>query len=166
MTQPAGAAPRTLATFTVPSVAGNERLVRARVAGAVAGEGIPARQLERLETAVTEAALNAMEHGNGFDPATSVGIEVMRAGPDVVVAVTDQGGRRTAAMPGEEPDLSRKLAGEQGPRGWGLFLIRHMVDAMEVRTDGPRRTVWLTLRAAPPRGGDGGGGRPVATGRD
>lgn len=166
MTQPAHAAPRTLASFTVPSVAGNERLVLARVSGAVAGEGISARQVERLKTAVAEATLNAMEHGNGFDPATSVGIEVMRDGSDVVVAITDQGGDRMAAMPDEEPDLSRKLAGEQAPRGWGLFLIRHMVDAMAVRTDGPRRTVVLTLRAGAPGDGDGGADRPVGPGRD
>ena len=149
MTQRAGAARRTLASFTVPSVAGNERLALARVADAVAGEGIAGRQLERLKTAVSEATLNAMEHGNGFDPGIGVDIEVMRAGSDIVVTVTDQGGGEGAGIPlsAEEPDLGRKLAGEQDVRGWGLFLIRHMVDAMEVRTDGPRRTVWLTLRA-------------------
>ena len=38
-----------------------------------------------------------------------------------------------------------KLAGEQKPRGWGLFLIKHMVDAMEVVTDGDTQTVVLTL---------------------
>ena len=45
----------------------------------------------------------------------------------------------------EEPDLERKLAGDQKPRGWGLFLIKHMVDAMEVTPDGTGQTVTLTL---------------------
>ncbi len=45
----------------------------------------------------------------------------------------------------EEPDIERKLAGEQKPRGWGLFLIKHMVDAMEVSTHGTGQTVSLTL---------------------
>jgi hypothetical protein len=48
----------------------------------------------------------------------------------------------------EEPDLGLKLDGEQRARGWGLFLIRNMVDAMQVRTDGPRHTIRLTMRAA------------------
>ncbi len=45
----------------------------------------------------------------------------------------------------EEPDIDKKLAGEQKPRGWGLFLIKHMVDAMEVTTHGTGQTVSLTL---------------------
>ena len=38
---------------------------------------------------------------------------------------------------------SRSCAGEQRPRGWGLFLIRNMVDAMDVTTEATRHTVWL-----------------------
>ena len=45
----------------------------------------------------------------------------------------------------EQPNLEAKLAGEQKPRGWGLFLIKHMVDAMEVVTEGEAQTVILTL---------------------
>ena len=46
----------------------------------------------------------------------------------------------------EEPDLVKKLDGGQSPRGWGLFLIRNMVDAMDVTTDGQRHTISLTMR--------------------
>ena len=45
----------------------------------------------------------------------------------------------------ETPDLDAKLAGEQKPRGWGLFLIRHMVDAMDVSAADGLQTVTLTL---------------------
>jgi hypothetical protein len=41
--------------------------------------------------------------------------------------------------------LEAKLDGRQRPRGWGLFLIRHMVDAMEISSDGGLQTVTLTL---------------------
>jgi anti-sigma regulatory factor (Ser/Thr protein kinase) len=43
------------------------------------------------------------------------------------------------------PDLDAKLEGRQKPRGWGLFLIRHMVDAMDVSTADGLQTVTLTL---------------------
>ena len=46
--------------------------------------------------------------------------------------------------------IDRKLSGDQGPRGWGLFLIRHMVDGMEVTTEGEHRTVRLTIRTPVP----------------
>ena len=48
----------------------------------------------------------------------------------------------------EVPDLDRKLAGEQKPRGWGLFLIEHMVDAMDVSTNDAAGTQTVTLRMA------------------
>jgi hypothetical protein len=33
------------------------------------------------------------------------------------------------------PDLEAKLEGMQTPRGWGLFLIKNMVDDMNVTGD-------------------------------
>jgi hypothetical protein len=35
-------------------------------------------------------------------------------------------------------------------RGWGLFLIRHMVDDLEVTAEGENRTVRLTIRIPVP----------------
>jgi serine/threonine-protein kinase RsbW len=143
-------APRRLDTFTLASEPGNERLALARVAGAVADLGLDGRRLERLKTAVAEATMNAIEHGNGSRPEIPVEIEVTQDGDRIIIAITDQGGHGALAPAGErdreEPDLARKLDGDQSPRGWGLFLIRNMVDAMEVTTGGQRHTIWLTMR--------------------
>jgi len=146
MPQVARPAPRRLDAFTLASEPGNERLALARVAQSVAGFHLQARKLERLKTAVAEATMNAIEHGNGNRPEIPVEVEVTQDGDEIVVAITDQGGY--AAGPGEqeEPDLVKKLDGGQSPRGWGLFLIRNMVDAMDVTTDGQRHTIWLTIR--------------------
>ena len=154
MTSVARPAPRRLAAFAVASEPGNERLALARVAEAVAASGLPPARLERLKTAVAEATMNAIEHGNGGRPDIPVDVEVIQDGDDIVVAITDLGGEHAAPGPVEEPDLLLKLEGEQRARGWGLFLIRNMVDAMQVRTDGARHTIQLTMR--------GGGGPPVA----
>ena len=131
-----------------------ERLALARVAGTVQGLGLSEARLERLKTAVAEATMNAIEHGNGNRPEIPVEVEVTQKGDEIVVAISDQGGENAGAGDGdgtgpggqEEPDLVRKLDGEQSPRGWGLFLIRNMVDAMHVTTDGQRHTIWLTMR--------------------
>jgi serine/threonine-protein kinase RsbW len=143
-------APRQLDTFTLASEPGNERLALARVAEAVKHHGLDGRRLERLKTAVAEATMNAIEHGNGNRAEVPVEVEVTQDGDAIIVAISDQGGQGDqAAMPApgpEEPDLVRKLDGDQSPRGWGLFLIRNMVDAMEVTTDGQRHTIWLTMR--------------------
>jgi anti-sigma regulatory factor (Ser/Thr protein kinase) len=163
MTSVARSAPRRLAAFAVASDPGNERLALARVAEAVAASGLAPARLERLKTAVAEATMNAIEHGNGGRPEIPVDVEVIQDGDDIIVAITDLGGEHAAPGPVEEPDLGLKLDGEQRARGWGLFLIRNMVDAMQVRTDGPRHTIRLTMRAggAPPvphSGGLEGGG--------
>jgi serine/threonine-protein kinase RsbW len=139
-------APRRLDTFTLASEPGNERLALARVAGAVKDLGLEGRKLERLKTAVAEATMNAIEHGNGNRAEIPVEVEVTQDGDRLIVAITDQGGAPVREASPEEPDLARKLDGDQSPRGWGLFLIRNMVDAMEVTTDGQRHTIWLTMR--------------------
>ena len=140
-------APRRLDTFTLASEPGNERLALARVAGTVQDIGLSDARLERLKTAVAEATMNAIEHGNGNRPEIPVEVAVTQDGDEIIVAITDQGGEvNPGADEHEEPDLIRKLDGDQSPRGWGLFLIRNMVDAMDITTDGQRRTIWLTMR--------------------
>jgi hypothetical protein len=72
---------------------------------------------------------------------------VTQDGDEIIVAISDQGSEvHPGADEHEEPDLIRKLDGDQSPRGWGLFLIRNMVDAMDITTDGQRHTIWLTMR--------------------
>jgi serine/threonine-protein kinase RsbW len=147
MTQVARSTPRRLDAFTLPSEPGNERLALARVAESVAGLDLPDARLEKLKTAVAEATMNAIEHGNRNRAEIPVEVEVTQNGDDIVVAITDQGGEATLVPgPAEDPDLLKKLDGGQSPRGWGLFLIRNMVDAMDVTTNGQRHTIWLTMR--------------------
>jgi serine/threonine-protein kinase RsbW len=150
VTRSAPGKPRRLDTFTLASEPGNERLALARVAGTVKDLGLSEARLERLKTAVAEATMNAIEHGNGNRPEIPVEVEVTLDGADIIVAISDQGGEAHAAAQDagdpEEPDLLKKLDGAQTPRGWGLFLIRNMVDAMNVTTDGQRHTIWLTMR--------------------
>jgi hypothetical protein len=45
-----------------------------------------------------------------------------------------------------EPDLEAKLQGLQSPRGWGLYLIRNMVDEVNTHSDGVHHTIELTLK--------------------
>ena len=135
---------RTLAEFELPSREGNERLAIERVEGAVAELALPAPRLERLKTAVAEATMNAMEHGNGYRADAPVRLAVLASDSDVRVRITDHGGARDIPD-AEAPDIEAKLAGLQTPRGWGLFLIQNMVDAMEVTSDDKHHTIELSL---------------------
>ena len=66
MTSPTNGSRRTLAELAVPSEPGNERRAMEAVAGTVEVLGLPKRTFERLKTAVAEATMNAMEHGNHY----------------------------------------------------------------------------------------------------
>jgi serine phosphatase RsbU (regulator of sigma subunit)/anti-sigma regulatory factor (Ser/Thr protein kinase) len=134
-----------LVEFEVPSVEGNERLALERVSSMVAPLGLPAARLRRLETAVAEATMNAMEHGNSYRADRPVTVRV-HAEPDRVrVEVADLGGTRPAPDETEVPDLEAKLAGLQRPRGWGLFLIKNMVDEARETSVGERHIVELVM---------------------
>ena len=140
---PAGSG-RVLAEFTLPSVSGNERLVMDRVAESVSEVDIDDARRERLKTAVSEAAMNAIEHGNRFQAELPVAVVVTLDGKDLSVRITDHGGGRDITEP-ETPDLEAKLEGKQTPRGWGLFLIKNMVDEMHVSSDDTHHTIELVL---------------------
>ncbi|HEY0871819.1 MAG TPA: ATP-binding protein [Acidothermaceae bacterium] len=135
-----------LATFAVPSQPGNERVALREVAAVTADRGLTPDQMERLKTAVAEATMNAIEHGNENRPEVPVDITVVQTAGAIAVTITDRGGDRADNAPREIPDIELKLRGEQRPRGWGLFLVQAMVDGMEVSTQGALHTVRLTMQ--------------------
>ncbi|MGI8576139.1 MAG: ATP-binding protein [Egibacteraceae bacterium] len=135
---------RLLATFAVASEPGNERLARDRVAEIVSVFDLEPARLERLKTAVAEATMNAIEHGNGNRPELDVEISVALRAENLVLRITDQG--QSEQIPAATaPDLDAKLAGLQSPRGWGLFLIRNMVDDLHVDHRAGHHCVQLTI---------------------
>jgi anti-sigma regulatory factor (Ser/Thr protein kinase) len=144
----------TLAEFRLASEPGNERLAMERVAEVVAGLALPAARRERLKTAVAEATMNAIEHGNKNRSELPVEIRVLASERAVAVRITDQGGGSPIPRP-ETPDLEAKLAGLQTARGWGLFLIEKMVDEMRVVTGPSTHTIELILRLGEEDGSEG-----------
>jgi anti-sigma regulatory factor (Ser/Thr protein kinase) len=139
------ASERLLADFSIPSQPGNERIAIRQVADAVRTLGLSGHRLERLQTAVSEATLNAMEHGNHFEADRPTTVRVVASDRVLVVTVSDEGGVSPTQAP-EAPDIDAKLAGCQSPRGWGLFLIRNMVDEVTEETDGCSHHLHLRLR--------------------
>ncbi len=141
------AQPAVLADFEVASQPGNERQAMEQVAEVAAALNVSPAKIERIKTAVAEATMNAMEHGNHYDPGRTVQIQVMQSSDRLSVSVTDHGGGREIES-AVEPNLEAKLAGVQSPRGWGLFLIKNMVDELNVREDAVHHTIELVFNLA------------------
>ncbi len=135
---------RVLRGLSVLSEPGNERRAMEVVAGVIKDMSLTQQRPERLKTAVAEATMNAMEHGNHYRAELPVLIEVSASDTQLSVKITDEGSG-PPAFHSETPDLEAKLEGMQTPRGWGLFLIKNMVDDMEVTGDQHHHTVELIL---------------------
>ncbi|MFL5626073.1 MAG: SpoIIE family protein phosphatase, partial [Ktedonobacteraceae bacterium] len=134
-----------LGQWLVSSEPGNERIAMEKVAEAVQAVNLSAARLERLKTAVAEATMNAMEHGNSYRTDRPVSIQVQVSEQMLSVTIGDRGGTRELPSEPEIPDIEAKLAELQTPRGWGLFLIKNMVDDMHVTSDAAHHTVELIL---------------------
>jgi serine/threonine-protein kinase RsbW len=116
----------------IPSVLGYEKVAMDSAAAAARIMGFHQNRIEDLRTAVSEACINAMEHGNQLATDTAVLVTLTMKSESLEVDVKDQG----TGLPGEvaTPDLERKLAEVEDTRGWGMFLIKNLVDEVEFKT--------------------------------
>jgi anti-sigma regulatory factor (Ser/Thr protein kinase) len=134
---------QTLAEFSLPSQPGSDRMAREQITTALRTLNLSPADLERLKTAVAEATLNAIEHGNRFRPDRPVAIRILASVKTVTVSITDQG--HGPIPEPQSPDLAAKVAGQQSPRGWGFFLIEKMVDDFRISGDETHHTIELFL---------------------
>jgi serine/threonine-protein kinase RsbW len=130
----------------LPSRLGFEKVAMSTAAAVAKLMGFREDRVEDLKTAVAEACINAIEHGNRGNEKLSVGV-VLSAGEDQLeVKVIDDGkGMKTQPV---KPDIDRKMHGEEDPRGMGMFLIQALVDEAEwvVGANGRSSYVRLVIR--------------------
>jgi serine phosphatase RsbU (regulator of sigma subunit)/CHASE1-domain containing sensor protein/anti-sigma regulatory factor (Ser/Thr protein kinase) len=137
---------RVLADFTLSSEPGNERPAMEKVADAVKELPLSGQRLARLKTAVAESTMNAMEHGNRYDPEIPVRIQVWLLKERLLVRIIDRGSGPLSSLTAKGPDLEAKLENLQTARGWGVFLIERMVDEVRVSGNPDHHTVELVMR--------------------
>ena len=136
----------------VPSRLGFEKVVMSTAASVAKLMGFRDDRIEDLKTAVAEACINAIEHGNRLNEKLSVGVVLSASVDALEVKVMDEG-KGMNRQPGKldklkKPDLDRKMRGEEVPRGMGMFLIQALVDEAEwvVGSEGKSSYVRLVIR--------------------
>ena len=117
---------------SLPNKLGYERVAMACSASFAKIVGFLPERIEDLKTAVSEACLNAMEHGNLNRPDRRVMITMNYRDHVFSISVMDQGEGmgNTPDIP-EEPDIEKKIESLETPRGLGMFLIKQLVDQVE-----------------------------------
>jgi serine/threonine-protein kinase RsbW len=113
----------------LPNVTGYERIAMECSASFAKIGGLVKERIEDLKTAVSEACLNAMEHGNRGRPDSRVIVTMNLSDKDFKVSVMDEG-NGIKNIP-QSIDIGRKVANLEPPNGLGLFLIQQLVDKVE-----------------------------------
>jgi serine/threonine-protein kinase RsbW len=129
----------------LPSKVGYERIAIASSAALAKMGGFPAARVEDLKSAVAEACINAMQHGNQWRLEARVVVHMNLSDDRIVVSVTDQGSG-PSKIP-EYPGITKIIEEKASPRGLGVFLIRQLVDAVEYnQTADGGHTMTLEIR--------------------
>ena len=93
-----------------------------------AAAGFDDEEVMQISMAVREAAVNAVLHGNAYDPSKKVTLAFERTADDLVIVVRDQGkGLDTSRIP--DPLAPANLMKTSGR---GIFLIRSFMDVVEI----------------------------------
>lgn len=101
--------------------------------------GLDEDTVQRIEMAVREAAVNAVYHGNAYDPNKKMTLTMERTPESLVITIADQG------MGLEETEIPDPLAPENllKPHGRGIFLIRSFMDEVRIRKLDPGTEITL-----------------------
>lgn len=127
----------------LPSRLGFEKVAMGTAASVAQLMGFPSERIEDLKTAVAEACINAIEHGNHLNEKLSVGVILSATDDELEVKVIDNG-TGISRQPAK-PDIDRKVHGEEDPRGMGMFLIQALVDEAEWVKDSKGKSSYVRL---------------------
>ena len=143
---PAGVPKTTTVEVRLPSRMGFEKVAMSTASAVAKLMGFREDRIEDLKTAVAEACINAIEHGNRLNEKLSVGV-VLAVGPDELEIKVIDDGKGMTKQPAK-PDIDRKMHGQENTRGLGMFLIQALVDEAEwvVGSDGNSSYVRLVIR--------------------
>ncbi len=110
---------------------GAEKYVIEQVAQTVYSIDHMSRRVEDMLTVISEACLNAMEHGNRMNPNTRVRVAMNIRETEVRFRIYDEGDGFTYAPISDKPLQIE----EECTRGWGLFLITSLSDKVHTGFD-------------------------------
>ena len=132
-------------SFQLSSTMESVSVVEAAAEQLATDAGLNEDQRFHMVMAVHEATINAVLHGNGYDPARHIDVSLENTGAALIFTIADQG-------QGFDPDnLPDCLAPENLLRGTGrgIFLIRSLMDEVHFRQLHPGTELTLVKHLVP-----------------
>lgn len=134
---------RTVAV-SLPNKFGYERVAMDCSASLAKIAGLGKDRIEDLKTAVSEACLNAIEHGNKGRTNARVIVTMDFKDDTFSVSVMDEG-KGIPEMP-ESPDIDKKIEELETPRGLGIYLMKQLTDQVEFNAEGDGHVVRMVIK--------------------
>jgi serine/threonine-protein kinase RsbW len=139
-------APKTRLSFSLASTMESVDAVEAAAEKMALEAGLDEDERFHVTMAVREAAVNAVLHGNEYDPAKSIEVSLENTGAALVFTIADQGrGLDPETLP--DPRAPENLLRGTGR---GIFLIRSFMDEVHFRQLHPGTELTLVKHLAPP----------------
>ena len=118
-----------LVELKLPNILGSEKVAIEKAVTIAEKMGFSMDKIEDLKTAIAEACINAIEHGNKFNENTQVGITFATDDTSLQVVVHDEGdGIDPKKIPKDRIDKD----GLPRRRGYGVFLISNLVNEFSI----------------------------------
>ena len=114
-----------LIELKLPNILGSEKVAIEKATTIAKKMGFSMDKIEDLKTAIAEACINAIEHGNKFDQNKKVKVTLAANDTSLEVIVHDEG---DGIDPKNIPTKRTEENGFPKRRGYGMFLIRNLVD--------------------------------------
>jgi len=131
-------------TISIPSDLNYLSTVDDFIEGILRGFGVDESVIADIAISVSELLNNSINHGNQSDDDKPVVVSIDRSGKDVSITITDRG---TGYNPTEIAD---PLAEENLLKntGRGLFIVKSLMDKVEVITKGESTSTTITKTIA------------------
>ena len=99
-------------------------------------------QTAEVSMALIEACINAFEHGKGTD--NNIHIRFILKADALVIEIKDKGQGFDASKV-EMPEIAKKLHSDR-KRGWGLQLMRELMDDVKIKSGKEGTTITMTKK--------------------
>jgi serine/threonine-protein kinase RsbW len=140
-------------SYTLDSTLETVNSAEERASRFAAESGFGEDEVMSIGMAVREAAVNAVLHGNAYDPAKKVTLALESNSKNLIITMRDQGkGLDVASIP--DPCAPENLLKQSGR---GIFLMRSLMDEVEINPSKTGTEVKL-IKHIPAQTGDRQGG--------
>lgn len=121
-------------SLTLPGIPEFVSVARLTLSGIASRMGFPVDTIEDLKVAVSEACTNAMKHGCRL-PKDHYSVDYIVSDKELIIDVSDRG-QGFLEDEVDQPDLENPKE-----NGLGLYIIRTLMDGVEVTSSNERGTV-------------------------